>query len=254
MLNSMKWVILFGGPGREDCILRILDEGVKVSAIIIPKTRNTKLELAVLKLRNLSCELIETDKVNLDSALKIFSGKALISIGFPYLLPKNLFSLFSPALNIHPTLLPKFRGPTSGAYILIQNEHESGSTVHYMTEEMDSGDIVAQSRIALSPFETIRSLQRKVYGTEPQLLLDALRALENGIKPTPQDESKSSEFKKKRTPRDSEINPNRPLSELVNQIRACDPEDYPAFFIHCGERVNIKIWRPDKPESEKDLI
>ena len=100
MLNSMKWVILFGGAGREDCILRILDEGVKVSAIIIPKTRNTKLELAVLKLRNLSCELIETDKVNLDSALKIFSGKALISIGFPYLLPKKLFSLFFKKLMI----------------------------------------------------------------------------------------------------------------------------------------------------------
>ncbi len=254
MLNSMKWVILFGGAGREDCILRMLDEGVKVSAIIVPMQRNAKLELAVLKLRNLSCELVETDKVNLDSALKIFAGSALLSIGFPYLLPKSLFSLFSPALNIHPTLLPRFRGPTSGAYILIQNERESGSTVHHMTEKMDGGDIVTQSRVALTPFDTIRSLQRKVYGSEPQLFVDALLALENGIKPTPQDESKSSEFKKKRTPIDSEIDPYRPLSELVDQIRACDPEDYPAFFMHCGERVNIKIWRPDKPESENDLI
>ena len=84
MSNNMQWVVLFGGAGRESCISRMLDAGRKVSAIIVPVRRNSKLESAVSKLRSLPCKLIETDKVDLDSVLKIFAGNALLSIGFPY--------------------------------------------------------------------------------------------------------------------------------------------------------------------------
>jgi methionyl-tRNA formyltransferase len=254
MLNSMRWVVLFGGAGRESCVLRMLDAGVKVSAIIVPSRRNAKLESAVSKLAGLPCKLIETDKVDLDRTLKIFAGNALLSIGFPYLLPSELLSNFNPAINIHPTLLPRYRGATSGAYVLINNDRESGSSVHYLTECMDRGDIIRQSRVEITPFDTIRSVQRKVYEREPQLLLDALDSLERGVKPSPQDESCASEYPHKRTPADSEIDPSAPLVNLFNQIRACDPDDFPAYFMFHGEKVCIKLWRPEKPVEDFDLI
>ena len=254
MSNNMQWVVLFGGAGRESCISRMLDAGRKVSAIIVPVRRNSKLESAVSKLRSLPCKLIETDKVDLDSVLKIFAGNALLSIGFPYILPKELLSNFHPAINIHPTLLPRYRGATTGAYILINNERESGSSVHFLTEHMDRGDIIKQSRVEISPFDTIRSVQRKVYEREPQLLIDALDALERGVKASPQDENCASEYPQKRTPADSEIDPSIPLVNLINQIRACDPDNFPAYFMFNGEKVCIKLWRPEKPAEDFDLI
>lgn len=253
-MNSMQWIILFGGAGREACISRMLSDGVKVLAIIVPLARSAKLESVVSKLRELPCELIEVDKESLNFVLTTFSGSALLSIGFPYLLPKHLFSLFKPAINIHPTLLPRYRGAASGAYILINNEQESGSTVHYLSEHMDQGDIVSQANVILNPFDTVRSMQRKVYECEPQLLIDALDALEHGAITYPQDEKNASEYPLKRTPAHSEIDPSLPLLDLYNSIRACDPEEFPAYFMIYGEKVCIKLWRPEKPLSESDLI
>jgi len=250
----MNWVILFGGAGREACIERMLAEGIIVQAIIIPKHRSSKLEQSILKFKHLPCELIETEKAALPNILQSFKGMGLFSIGFPYLVPDRTLSLFEVALNIHPTLLPRYRGPASGAYILMNGEKESGSTVHFMTAKMDQGDIVAQSRISLSPFETTRSLQRKVYATEPQLIIDAFLALETEAKNKQQDESEASVYPLKRKPADSEIDPSLSLIELFDEIRACDPDDYPAYFYIHREKVCIKLWRPHKPKDEDDLI
>jgi methionyl-tRNA formyltransferase len=254
MASTKQWIVLFGGAGREASIERMLMEGHDVKVVVVPARRNAKLEKAVDKLKTLPCELLEVERIELVDFLKSFAGKALLSIGFPYLIPGEVLELFQPALNVHPTLLPRYRGPTTAAYILINNERESGSTVHYMTAEMDRGDVVAQSRVELSGFETVRSLQRKVYASEPQLVVDAVAAISAGIKSWPQDESCATEFPKKRTPVDSEIDPSRPLSELFDQIRSCDPEDFPAFFIHKGQKVCIRLWRPEKFRDEADQI
>jgi methionyl-tRNA formyltransferase len=158
------------------------------------------------------------------------------------------------ALNIHPTLLPKYRGPTTGAYILINNESESGSTIHFLEEEADKGDIVLQSRVVLNPFDTPRSLQRKVYETEPSLIIDALHNLDLGAIPYQQDEGIATSYPKKRKPEDSKIDPTKSLLDLFNEIRACDPLDYPAYFEYLGQKVCIKLWRPEKSEEQNDEI
>jgi methionyl-tRNA formyltransferase len=254
MLGNKRWIVLFGGAGREACIEHMLAEGVKVLVIIVPSSRNSKLDLAVERLKSLPCGIVEVDRGGLEDALRPWEGNALFSIGFPYLIPEKLLVLFQPALNVHPTLLPRYRGPTTAAYILINDERESGSTVHYMTANMDRGDIVAQSRIQLTAFETIRSLQRKVYASEPQLVIEALMALESGAQALPQNESMATEFPKKRTPDDSAIDPSKSLTALFNQIRACDPDEFPAYFYHQGEKVCIRIWRPEKPLDANDEI
>lgn len=254
MTKEISWIVLFGGAGREGCIKRMLAENVNILAIVVPARRSEKLENAVSKLKSLPCNIIEVEKSRLEEMLSYYSGNALLSIGFPYLIPADLLRLFQPALNVHPTQLPRYRGPTTGAYVLINNEQESGSTVHYMTEHMDRGDIVAQSRVSLTPFETLRSLQRKVYSREPDLVIEALEALKNGIKLQLQDQSHASEFPKKRVPADSEIDPTRPLNELFNTIRACDPDEFPAFFMIHGQKVCIRLWRPDKKQDEFDEI
>lgn len=254
MIKRFSWLVLFGGAGREGSIERMIADGVNLTAIVVPVHRSQKLEQAVSKLKTLSCEIIEVERSGLADALKPFSGNALLSIGFPYLIPIELLRLFEPALNLHPTQLPRYRGPTSGAYILINNERESGSTVHYMTELMDRGDIIVQSQVSLTPFETLRSLQRKVYSSEPDLVIKALVALEKNTVGHLQNENLASEFPKKRTPADSEIDPSRPLIELFNQIRACDPDEFPAFFIMHGQKVCVRLWRPEKAQEEYDEI
>jgi methionyl-tRNA formyltransferase len=154
-----------------------------------------------------------------------FAADNLISLGFPYLIPRTVYSSFKVAINIHPTLLPRYRGPTSGAYILLNDEAYSGATVHYLVEEADKGDIVK-----------------------------ALRLIDAGAAPFPQNEAEACSYPRRRKPEDSLLDPSLPLRYLINAIRASDESAFPAHFYHHGEKVCIKLWRPDKPDEETDLI
>ncbi len=251
---KQKWVVLFGGAGREICVERMFEAGIKIELVVVPVHRSKKLEAAVQSLRKLPISIIEIDRDGLSDLIRPYSGLALLSIGYPHILSEDLLNSFEPAVNLHPTLLPKYRGPTTGAYVLINGESATGSTVHIMTKRVDQGPIVRQNHIEISPFDTIISLRRKVYKEEPKLLLLAIQDIENGIQPTPQDENAATEFPNRRFPSDSEIDPRQSLLDLMNQIRACDPEDFPAFFFYHGEKVNVTLCRQNKPTNDSEMI
>jgi methionyl-tRNA formyltransferase len=252
--TEQPWIILFGGAGREGVIESLVTEGIDVRQVIVPSKQSPRLKHSVARLTCLNIQIKEISRDELSDALSAQQECHLLCVGYPYIIPKAVYSKHRVAINIHPTLLPKYRGPTTGAYILINNETESGSTVHFLEEEADKGDIVAQSNVTLSPFDTLRSLQRKVYEKEHSLIIEALYNLDDGKTPTPQDEAASTSYPKKRKPEDSEIDPSKPLIELINEIRASDPEDFPAFFYYHGQKVSVKLWRDLKKSDEFDLL
>lgn len=252
--SKQEWIVLFGGAGREAAVIALQEYPARITAVLVPERQNRRLTESVARLGDAGLTVVPVPRTHLAETLAPYSRCNLISIGFPYIVPAEVLSRHPLALNVHPTLLPKYRGPTTGAYILINNENVSGSTVHFMESEVDKGAVVAQSRVDLSSFDTVRSLQRKVYDSEAELLREAMDLLDRGSTGSPQDESQASAFPKMRKPEDSEVDPKRPLIELYNHIRACDPEDYPAFFFHEGEKVCIKLWRPMKrPECSDEI-
>ena len=252
--SERDWVVLFGGADRERSVLVLHERGVRIVAVIAPETRHPRLQMSIDRLRQHGLPLVTVTRSQLDQALLEWSGCAMLSVGFPFLIPSSVLMRHDLRLNVHPTLLPRYRGPTTGAYILMNGDTESGSTVHVLDEEMDKGAIVAQSHVPISKFDTVRSLQRKVYASEPQLVMDALRHLDGGRPQVPQNEAAASTFPAKRTPADSEIDPTKPLVELFDAIRACDAGSYPAFFYVDGQKVCVKLWRPDRLGDESDTL
>lgn len=253
-VSALPWTVLFGGAGRENIIESLISFGVSVSKIVVPDKRGDELIESINVLQDFSVPYERTTARGLAKSLWGLEENVLLSIGFPYQIPTAIFSRHPIALNIHPTLLPKYRGPTTGANILINGEKQTGSSVHLIEENFDSGAIIAQSQVTLSPFDTIRSMQRRVYESEPDLLIEAIKKLESGYCPIEQDHMKASTFSRARKPVDSLIDSSRPLVDLVNEIRACDAEKFPAFFEYYGQKVCIKLWRPDKPDNEDDFI
>jgi methionyl-tRNA formyltransferase len=253
-IDNLKWDIFFGGAGREITIQKLVDKKFNINRILVPKTKSPQLASSINKLSQmaLSNKIYE---IGIDMrTLQIQEVYGLICIGFPYKIPDFVLGNYEVALNLHPTLLPKYRGPTSGAYILINNEEVTGSTVHILTDDLDSGPIVSQSKVLLSPFDTIRSMQRKVYETEPELLLNAILKIKNNDLLLEQNHELASNFFIRRTPKDSKIDPTLPLIDLVNHIRANDPEHYPSFFEYQGEKMFVKIWREKKDPTEFDML
>lgn len=192
-------------------------------------------------------------KSELSSLGKSLSGETVLSVGFGYIFPKAFLASVGRCFNVHGTLLPKYRGARTLNWVVEHGEMESGVTVHIVDDGVDTGPILLQKAFALSPFDTGASLFRKTLEFEPEVVVEALAELESGsfrlVAQTPDHSSLPN-----RVPSDSELDVSLPLNELINKIRASDPDRYPAYFIYAGEKVCVRLWRPDKDDSEADMI
>ena len=241
----MKIIFLSGGA-REKALRNLLEKGENVEAVIVPliTKSNDRFKNVIFTAIEFGVKVIPVKKNEIFKALKDIDFDLLISCGFPYILDESVINLAKLAINVHPTLLPKYRGYRSAPYIIMNGEDKSGITIHLLTKEMDKGDIILQESFDVSKFDTTKSLFIKAQEFEVDILFKAIQIIKKGnIKYTVQDESKASEYNYIRTPKDSEIDPNKSLNDLYNYIRACDSDDYPAFFYVKNEKVYIKLWR-----------
>lgn len=246
--KSDDWVVLFGGKGRESNLEAMIRHGIPIRKLFIPSSFYLKNTEIISKIESWGLRPEAIKRETFEDQL-IGEGN-LLSIGFPYIIPELVLNKYEIALNLHPTLLPRYKGPTTGAYIIINGEENSGSTVHLMTKNVDEGPILGQSLVPLDGFDTIRSMREKVYAAEPELLISTLNSLRSGIQASPMEEFNHLDYYRKRTPQDSEIDANLKLYELIRFIRACDHEEYPAFFTYENERVYVKLWRTNKKRNQ----
>ena len=241
----MKIIFLSGGA-REKALRNLLKKGENVEAVIVPliTKSNDRFKNVILTAIEFGVKVIPVKKNEIFKVLKDIDFDLLISCGFPYILDESVINLAKLAINVHPTLLPKYRGYRSAPYIIMNGEDKSGIAIHLLTKEMDKGDIILQESFDVSKFDTTKSLFIKAQEFEVDILFKAIQIIKKGnIKYTVQDESKASEYNYIRTPKDSEIDPNKSLNDLYNYIRACDSDDYPAYFYIKNEKVYIKLWR-----------
>ena len=143
-------------------------------------------------------------------------------------------------LNLHPSLLPKYRGASPIPYAILNNEKETGVTIMRMSEKIDGGDILAQEKLEILPTDTTLILTRKLADLGGSLLIKTIAALvESGVSPYSQGESPTSyccQLKKG----DGRINWNSPADYIERQIRAFDP--WPGTYTLFGKK-NLKILK-----------
>lgn len=247
-------IIYFTGGAREKALIALIEEGFNVIALVCPKPNknNSRFVPSILIALENGIPVITVEKDNIFEKIKNIKFDILLSCGFSYIINSDVIGLAKKmAVNVHPTLLPKYRGYRSGPFIIINGEKKSGVTIHELTPEMDKGDIFMQKEFSLTPFDTTKSLFRKSQELEKVLIIDFFKKLKSGnLVRTKQIEEDSTTFNEIRRPKDSLVNPQKSLLELYNFIRSCDPVDYPAYFFINDERVCIKLWRPDNKEID----
>ena len=104
--------------------------------------------------------------------------KLLCLAGFMKILSKRFIKSFrNKIINIHPSLLPKFKGLNTHKRVLKNKEKYAGCTVHYVTSELDSGNIILQKKILINKNETEKSLRERVLKEEHKLYSEAIRLI-----------------------------------------------------------------------------
>lgn len=137
------------------------------------------------------------------------------------------------AWNVHPSLLPKYRGAAPLPWQIINDEKETGVTLALVTKELDAGDIVHQVRVPLESQDTTESLTRRLAELSPKALEEAFSKLQEGrLVLTPQKESDSN-YARKLTKEDGCLNLEEEAPILERKIRAFHP--WPGTFIGYGK-------------------
>ena len=144
------------------------------------------------------------------------------------------------ALNLHGSLLPRYRGRAPVNWVLVNGETETGVTLHYMDEKPDHGEIVLQRRIPIAFEDTGLTLFRKVAEEGGAILRQALPLLAAGSAPrVPQAHDQAGYFGRRR-PEDGRIDWGWPARRVYNLVRAVT-RPYPGAFTLLGGR-KILIW------------
>jgi len=144
--------------------------------------------------------------------------------------PPLLASAACGALNMHGSLLPKYRGRVPVNWAVINGETETGATLHYMTEKPDAGDIVDQLAVPILPDDTALDVFRKVTVAAEITLHRSLPALLDGTAQRRQQDLASGNYCGGRKPEDGRIDWRLPAARIHNLVRGVAPP-YPGAFI-----------------------
>jgi methionyl-tRNA formyltransferase len=160
----------------------------------------------------------------------------LFSFYYRLMLKPPLLSVPSRgALNMHGSLLPKYRGRAPVNWAILNGETETGATLHYMTEKPDDGDIIAQTAVAILPDETAREVFDKVTDAAGRTLSAALPALLAGAAPRIRQDPARKSYYGGRKPEDGIIDWARDATSIHNLVRAVAPP-YPGARTTLGGR------------------
>ena len=147
------------------------------------------------------------------------------------------------ALNMHGSLLPKYRGRVPVNWAVINGETETGATLHYMTAKPDAGDVVAQQAVPILPDETAVEVFHKVAAAAASVLDRSLPALIAGTAPRqPQDLTQGGYFSG-RTPADGRIDWRCSAQQVHNLVRGVAPPYPGAFTMLNGKPLKILTTR-----------
>ncbi len=193
---------------------------------------NDKIEIwQPLKLDNKFANLLR--QLNVQFGILAAYGK---------IIPQDILNIFEPfgIINIHPSLLPKYRGPSPTQATIINNEKETGITLIKISKELDAGPIIAQEKIAITQEDTTGSLEKKMAIEGVKLLKKILpNYLTGKLKVQPQDNLKAtytSLIKKN----EAQINFNEPVDLIERKIRAYQP--WPIAYTYF-EKIRIQILK-----------
>lgn len=237
-MKNLK-VIFMGTPEFSVPILQTLIENTDVKLVVTSpdayvgrKKILTPCEVKKLSLEN-NIEVFSPISIRKEyEYLKTIDADIIITCAYGQIVPEEVLNM--PRLgciNIHASLLPKYRGGAPIHYAIMNGDNETGITLMYMDKGMDSGDIITQEKIRITTDDNLESLSNKLSLLGAKMIIDELPRIINGTnKRIKQDESKvtySPIIKRE----DEHLDFNKSAIEVFNKIRALSPNPLANFIL-----------------------
>lgn len=222
-------IIFIGTPEFGTIILeKLIKSGNKPFLVITapdkPVGRKQLLTPPPVKImaENYNIPVVQPDRIkNYAEEIKKMEPDLIILAAYGQIIPKEILDI--PAygcLNVHPSVLPKYRGASPIQYAILNGDEKTGVTIMRMVEKLDAGPIILQKEINISPKEAFKILHDKLAEIGAEMLIHILPKLSTGeVAFQPQDDTQAT-FTKILTKEDGKIDWHKPAVEIERQIRA----------------------------------
>ncbi len=242
-------IVFFGTPTFSLPFLQelIQDKEMNVVGVVTqpdkPADRGQKLQSSPIKIFAQEHGIKVFDFVSLKtseavSALEALGADAFVVVAYGKIIPESILSLTRlGCINVHPSLLPRHRGPSPMPWTILERDIVGGITIMQLDKGMDTGPILTQEQIPIDPQETLETLQAKVHLAGPLLLIKTLKLFFAGaIHPQQQDETKAT-VTHLLSKEDGKIDWQKPAAFLERQWRAYEP--WPGLWTTWMKKENV---------------
>jgi methionyl-tRNA formyltransferase len=207
MTNTSAKILFFGNERLVSGLKKInapvlsglIEQGYAIQAIIShhteAKSRNSRLlEVAEIGKKHDIPVLLPDKPANIIDQIADFEAEAAILVAYGRIIPQRIIDLFPKGIiNIHPSLLPHYRGPTPIESAILNGDKETGVSIMQLTAGMDSGPVFDQFRMPLNGTENKFDIYNELSKKGAELLLALLPQILNGsLHPTPQEDAKAT--------------------------------------------------------------
>lgn len=245
-MASTRIMLMGHGWCGERCLQALIAGRKEVIGLVIPGNRPEHKVGPIREIaRSHYMPAFQPRDVNHPGFVETLRGLApdlIISASFTQIFTGEVVRL--PRLgciNVHGALLPQYRGLHAHNWAIINGEAETGATIHYVDEGVDTGDVVAQCRVRITDEDDAFTLMDKVTRQAAALVLEAVHRIEKGtVRRIKQDESKAR-YWPPRKPEDGLINWAKSSWEIFNLVRAL-VSPWPGAFT-CFRGKKLLIWK-----------
>ncbi|MBM7642223.1 methionyl-tRNA formyltransferase [Streptococcus loxodontisalivarius] len=245
----MTKLIFMGTPDFSATVLKglLADDRYEILAVTTQPDRavGRKKEIKMTPVKEVALEhnipVYQPEKLSGSTELEnlmALGADGIVTAAFGQFLPPKLLNAVDFAVNVHASLLPKYRGGAPIHYAIINGELEAGVTIMEMVKEMDAGDMVAKASTPILDSDNVGTMFEKLAVIGRDLLLETLPGYISGdIKPEPQNHDEAT-FSPNISPEEERIDWNKSAREIFNQIRGMYPWPV-AHTILDGNRFKI---------------
>ncbi|KKY02418.1 MULTISPECIES: methionyl-tRNA formyltransferase [Paraclostridium] len=244
-------IVFMGTPEfAVPCLQKIIDEGHEVIGVVTqpdkPKGRGKKLAMPPVKELALKYDIpvyqpLKAREESFVDTLKEMNPELIVVVAFGQILPKSILDIPKyGCVNVHASLLPRYRGAAPLNWVIINGEEKTGVTTMYMDEGLDTGDMILKSEIALDDEITAGELHDKMMIDGAKLLKETIDLIKKGEAPREKQSNEDTCYSPIMNKSLGNIDWNKSAIEIHNLVRGINP--WPSAYT-TYEGQTMKVWK-----------
>lgn len=244
-------IVFMGTPEfAVPCLQKIIDEGHEVVAVVTqpdkPKGRGKKLAMPPVKELALKYDIpvyqpLKAREESFVDTLKEMNPELIVVVAFGQILPKSILDIPKyGCVNVHASLLPRYRGAAPLNWVIINGEEKTGVTTMYMDEGLDTGDMILKSEIPLDDEITAGELHDKMMIDGAKVLKETIDLIEKGEAPREKQSNEDTCYSPIMNKSLGNIDWKKSAIDIHNLVRGINP--WPSAYT-TYEGQTMKIWK-----------